>query len=141
VGEATKTPHDQRLLHRLNPIMRCRAARLRKEAPQPERALWYWLRKSQLDGWKFRRQATIGSFIVDFLCPELELVIELDGESHIGTGFRDQSRDSKLIGQGYRVLRFTNDDVLTNIEGVLMAVRNAPADLHAKRISRKPPTP
>jgi very-short-patch-repair endonuclease len=100
VGGACATGSVPTTLHRIKPVMRKHAADLRREATQPERALWYWLRNRRLDALKFRRQATLGNCIVDFLCPELKLVIEIDGESHVGRGEQDRSRDACLIEQG-----------------------------------------
>jgi len=112
--------------------MASRAAKLRREMTHPERALWQLLRQRNLGGLKFRRQAVIGSYIVDFLCPKLKLVIEVDGESHVGTGAHDAQRTQSLERDGFRVLRLTNDDVLRDLDAVgLMILREAGA----------PPTP
>jgi len=141
VGEAHDQPCAPGARHRIKLIMRERATALRNESTQPERALWYWLRKSQVQNAKFRRQAVIGDFIVDFLCPELKIVIEVDGESHVGRGFQDQLRDISLNERGYRVIRVTNDDVLTNIHGVLDVIVAAIAEIRSQQTSHAPPTP
>mgnify|MGYP001426055340 CR=1 FL=1 len=95
------------------------ARRLRASQTNAERALWLRLRDRRLGGWKFKRQAPIDRFIVDFYCAGGKLVIELDGGQHaIGTS-RDTERTQALSAMGYLVLRFWNNDVLANIEGVL----------------------
>ena len=86
-----------------------------------ERALWAVLRNRQLEGFKFRRQATIGLFVVDFLCVESSLVIELDGGQHDETS--DGERTAYLEAQGLTVRRFWNHDVTENLEGVTDAIR------------------
>ena len=82
-----------------------------------ERKLWFALRDRRLDGFKFRRQATIGPFIVDFLCIDARLIVELDGGQH-SEGV-DAPRTAYLEAQGYRILRFWNNDVVDRFEGVL----------------------
>ena len=71
---------------------------------------------------KFRRQQVIGPYIVDFYCAQARLVIEVDGESHVGRGNSDAARDSYLESHGLRVLRITNDDVLQEPEAVMRAI-------------------
>ncbi len=79
--------------------------------------MWLALRDRRLDGWKFRRQASIGPYVVDFLCVETRLVVELDGGQH--TAEIDAIRTGFIQAQGFRVVRFWNNDVLNNLEGVL----------------------
>jgi very-short-patch-repair endonuclease len=89
-----------------------------------ERKLWWHLREARFAGSHFRRQATIGRYFVDFCCHTDRLVIEVDGESH-GDGrqmIADARRSEFLQASGYRVLRFWNNDVLTNIEGVMTVI-------------------
>lgn len=88
-----------------------------------ERKLWYGLRERRLDGFKFRRQATIGRFVVDFLCIEARLVVELDGGQHEET--RDAPRTAFIEAQGYRVMRFWNNELIESFEGVLDIIRSA----------------
>ena len=88
-----------------------------------ERALWRQVRARGLDGYKFRRQAQIGPFIVDFLCMEKRLIVELDGGQHDEQAEKDRRRTAWLEREGYRVLRFWNPDALRNMEGVLESVR------------------
>jgi very-short-patch-repair endonuclease len=80
--------------------MRKRAAEMRHETTQPERILWSLLRKSQLGELKFRRQAVIGPYVVDFCCPERRLVIQVDGVSHVGRAASDHQRTRFIEAQG-----------------------------------------
>jgi very-short-patch-repair endonuclease len=86
-----------------------------------EQRLWSALRAHRLDGLSFRRQAPIGSFIVDFVCHERRLIIEIDGGQHAESE-RDVERDRWLASKGYRVLRFWNSDVLRNRDSVLQVI-------------------
>lgn len=93
-----------------------RARKMRNEPTEPEKRLWRSLSSSQL-GHKFRHQSVIGGFIVDFLCPAKALIVEVDEDTHdVG---EDGRRDPVLAGMGYRTIRFTNRDVMSNIGGVL----------------------
>ncbi|MEK7136878.1 MAG: endonuclease domain-containing protein [Patescibacteria group bacterium] len=93
---------------------------LRKDQnTRAERHLWYQLRNRKHDGLKFRRQVPLGSYIADFFCAEAKLVIELDGSSHDEKQIYDAERTKYLEEKGFRVLRFRNQDVLENMEGVL----------------------
>jgi very-short-patch-repair endonuclease len=96
-------------------------------APQPnpaEKKLWNSLRGKQLEGFHFRRQFPIGAFSVDFCCRDRRLVIELDGSQHANpTGIAEDNERTALISmRGYRVMRFWNEEVLTNLEGVVEAI-------------------
>ena len=102
-----------------------RARQLRREATDAERLLWHHLRRRQLEGCKFRRQEVIGPYIVDFLCLEKRLVVELDGGQHMDQVDYDRRRSAFLEEQGYRVLRFWNNQVLEEVEGVLEEIRRA----------------
>ena len=91
-----------------------------------ERLLWSRLRGKQLAGFKFRRQhPLLGRFITDFCCPAVRLVVEVDGDVHDWQQERDQARTEELERHGYRVIRFQNDQVLNEIEGVLAAIHTA----------------
>jgi len=105
-------------------LPRDRARALRAAQTEVERRLWQRLRNRQLKGAKFRRQHPIGSYIADFICPDARLVVELDGSQHGEERARqaDQRRTEYLESQGYRVLRFWNEEVLTNIDGVLETI-------------------
>ena len=106
------------------PANRRFAKSMRQEMTKPEFRLWLRLRKPGLQGLRFRKQSPIGPWIVDFFCPERKLIVEVDVDQH---GFPDgeervAQRDAWLRGQRYRVLRFWNHDVLTNLEGVCEAI-------------------
>jgi len=98
------------------------AKKLRKSLTEAERLLWSYLRNRQL-GVKFRRQEPIGKYIVDFVSYEVGLVIELDGGQHVESRGFDLERDRELGRLGFKVLRFWNNEVMTNIEGVLEVIR------------------
>jgi len=108
------------------------ARRLRKSSTFAERKLWKYLRSRGLSGFKFVRQEPIGPYVVDFVCREKRLVIEVDGGQH-ATDKRDVIRDRWLVDHRYRVLRFWNNEVLGNIEGVwetIFAAASAAAPPH-----------
>jgi very-short-patch-repair endonuclease len=98
---------------------------LRSSLTPAEAGLWKVLQRSQLDGFKFRRQASIGRFIVDFYCPEAKLIIELDGEGHIpiASATQDVERDTELKGLGFQVLRFENKRIFEDLDNVLDEIR------------------
>jgi very-short-patch-repair endonuclease len=95
-----------------------RARTLRSNLTDAETILWRHLRFRQVDGHKFRRQRPIGPYIVDFICLDKKLVIEVDGGQHDVRRFSDARRDTWLRSRGYEVLRFWNNDVLTKIDEV-----------------------
>ncbi|MDQ0509510.1 endonuclease domain-containing protein [Ancylobacter amanitiformis] len=97
-----------------------RARQLRRNQTDVEKLLWSRLRDRQLDGWKFRRQEPIDRFTVDFLCADAKLVIELDGGQH--SVETDAERSRMIEASGYLVIRFWNNDVNDNIEGVLARI-------------------
>lgn len=97
------------------------ARQLRQQMTDAERLLWRHLRGRQLAGAKFRRQQPVGPYVADFIHFESRLIIEADGGQH-NDAPRDATRDAWLAAQGYRVLRFWNHDILTNIESVMTAV-------------------
>jgi len=99
-----------------------RARTLRRRSTDAERVLWHRLRNRQLAGLKFRRQRPLGSFVVDFVCLERRLVIELDGGQHTTQQQEDARREAFLMQRGYRVLRFWNHEVLGNTDGVLQSI-------------------
>jgi len=99
------------------------AKTLRKRLTDAESLLWRHLRAKQLEGLKFRRQQPIGNYIVDFVCFEKGVVIEVDGGQHTIEKEKDNERDKWFEGQRFKVLRFWNNEVLMNIEGVLEAIR------------------
>jgi len=103
------------------------ARKLRREQTDAEKTLWMKLRHKQLEGVKFRRQQPIGPYIVDFVSFARKLVIEIDGGQHDEENVRakDERRTAWLEERGYRVLRFWNNEVLMNLEGVLERIREA----------------
>ena len=114
-----------------------RARELRNAATPAERKLWQYLGASRLDGHKFSRQIPLGPYFTDFICRAKRLVIEIDGYSHDGNPARDAMRDEYLRSLGYLVMRFTNDDVMNNVEGVVTAIEIALADRPTPNPSRK----
>jgi adenine-specific DNA-methyltransferase len=98
---------------------------MRHEPTDVERKLWFALRDRRLAGKKFRRQVPIGSYIADFLCLEQKLIVELDGGQHDEQATHDERRTAFLSGEGYRVIRFWNNDVIENFDGVLMTIAEA----------------
>ncbi len=90
---------------------------MRREPTEAEDRLWHELRGGRLDRIKFRRQVPIGRYVVDFVCLEAMLVVELDGSQHAESA-HDMVRDAELKTRGFRVLRFWNDDVLRDMNGV-----------------------
>jgi len=102
-----------------------RARHLRNHGTDAERHLWYFLRRQQLDGCKFRRQHPLAGYIVDFVCVPARLVVELDGGQHLDAMEYDERRTDALRREGYRVLRFWNDDVLLRTEDVVAEIFRA----------------
>ena len=102
-----------------------RARALRKSTTDAERKLWSVLRRLQIDGHRFRRQHPIGVYVVDFVCLAEKLVIEVDGGQHAENIQADDARTAWLESSGYRVLRFWNNDVLGNTDGVVEEIRAA----------------
>jgi len=96
--------------------MNPKARHLRKNLTDAEQTLWRHIRNRQLYGYKFRRQAPIGKYIVDFVCFGKRLIIELDGGQHAVLQYKDKQRTEWLESQGFREIRFWNHDVLKKIE-------------------------
>ena len=107
-----------------NPTIKHQAAELRKAATPAEARLWSRLRNDQL-GVNFRRQHAIGKYIADFCSPKVKLIIELDGSQHLGQEEQDADRTSYLESQGYKVIRFWNNQVMNDIEGVINIILEA----------------
>jgi very-short-patch-repair endonuclease len=107
--------------NRLNPIART----LRKRSTNTEARLWRYLRDKRIDGFKFRRQHPIGRYVVDFVCLEKRLIVEADGGQHNESEkkAKDRERDEWLRNEGYKVLRFWDNEVFENLEGVLERIR------------------
>jgi very-short-patch-repair endonuclease len=112
---------------RRDPIYTERARELRRNANEAEKLLWWRLRGGQLSGHKFRRQHALGDYIGDFVCLSARLVVELDGDTH-GDDERerkDAKRTEIIERNGFRVIRFWNDEVFHNMDGVIEAIGNA----------------
>lgn len=109
-----------------------RARALRRNQTNAELKLWRDIRRRQLRGNKFRRQHPIGNYIVDFVCLEKKLIIELDGEQHASGRQKthDESRDAWLETRGYRVIRYWNEEIYSNIDGVLTEIEIYLSDPH-----------
>jgi very-short-patch-repair endonuclease len=114
-----------------------RSRQLRRDFTPAEHKLWALLRGASLDGFKFRRQQRLGIYFGDFVCQSARLVIEVDGGTHEGAEAqaKDERRTAFLEHEGYRVVRFTNADVMKNSDGVAAAIRsvlasNTPSPAH-----------
>jgi very-short-patch-repair endonuclease len=116
VGEAAMKP-----LNSLN----ARAKELRNNSTDTERLLWRYLRNSQMEDVKFRRQQPIEAYIVDFVSFDKRIVIELDGSQHAENAEYDEQRSACLRANGFIVLRFWNNEVIENIDGVLEVIRQS----------------
>ena len=108
-----------------SPLIQQRARELRRRATEAEKILWERLRNRRLRGLKFRRQHPLGPYIVDFYCAAHRLVVEIDGPIHALQQEKDALRAQYLNMYGYRVLRFTNEEVLQDIETVLRRILEA----------------
>jgi very-short-patch-repair endonuclease len=117
-----------------------KAQRLRRELTDAERKLWSILRNRQLYSAKFRRQQPIGPFIADFACQESRLIIEADGGQHAGSAV-DARRTQFLESKGYRVLRFWNNDILNNLDGVAQVIASALSTPHPAQAAPESPSP
>lgn len=122
---------------------------LRHQQTDCEDLLWSRLRAHRLFGLKFRRQQPVGPYVVDFFCPEYRLIVELDGGQHMENAIYDGNRDAWLRGQGFVVARYWNNDLLTNLEGVLEDIARhagvwpaqSPSPQPLSRSGRGAPTP
>ena len=106
---------------------------LRYNAPVPELVLWGRLKQKQLGGYKFRRQYSVGAYVIDFYCPSCRLAIEIDGNSHLSNKAKvyDRIRDSVLLKENVKILRFTNNEVMEHTDSVVNTIL----------INLPPPTP
>jgi very-short-patch-repair endonuclease len=118
---------------------RSRAKQLRQTMTRAETLLWRYLKANRIDGLGFRRQVPIRNYIADFICLSAKLIVELDGESHDFEERQkaDQNRDAFFAADGFRVLRFTNEQVMSNLEGVVEVIRQTAAS----GASGLPPSP
>ena len=99
------------------------AKRLRYEMTDAERVLWREVRAHRFAGFKFKRQEPLGLYVVDFVCYEAKLIVELDGGQHANQQEADAERTRWLESRGFRVVRFWNNDVLANIAGVMHEIK------------------
>lgn len=113
---------------------------LRHKMTDAERRLWYHLRAHRFAGHKFKRQVPIGSYVVDFACLNRKLIIELDCWQHAGKA-TDKRRDAWLKMRGFELLRFWNNDVLKNTDGVLELIMMALNERPSPGAVRAPPSP
>ena len=117
-----------------------KAKRLRRDMTEPERKLWSVLRNGRLDGAKFRRQQPVGPFIADFVCQEQRLIVEADGGQH-AENLADARRSAFLRSKGYRVLRFWNNEIMSNLDGVAQIVATALSTPHPAQAAPESPSP
>ena len=94
---------------------------MRADATKAENLLWQALRNKQLEGLKFKRQAPLGGYILDFVCFEAQLIVEVDGGQHAESK-RDLERDGYFESQGFKTLRFWNDEVVRNLDGICLTI-------------------
>jgi len=100
-----------------------KARDLRKNQTEAESLLWYHIRNKRFQGFKFRRQLPIGNYIVDFVCESVKVIIELDGSQHMDTELYDNKRTQYLSSLGYKVLRYWNNELLSQTDSVLESIR------------------
>jgi len=115
---AAKRPGEGAFRSKPSPKTRAYARQMRKAPTDAESVLWYEIRNRQLNGYRFNRQVRIASYIIDFVCRGRNLIVELDGGQHCENA-RDERRTHHLNAMGYSVLRFWNDEVAFEREGVL----------------------
>jgi very-short-patch-repair endonuclease len=95
-----------------------RARTLRQNTTEAEKRVWQILRSQQMNGYKFRRQVPIGRYIADFVCHEARLILEIDGGQHDRSSPQEAERSRFLQNESYRILRFWNNEVLANLDGI-----------------------
>jgi very-short-patch-repair endonuclease len=140
------SPTSPNIIMSGNHSPRSRARRLRKDQTPAESRLWFELRNRRFVGHKFRRQHPLGPYVADFYCHEAALIIELDGESHLGRETYDRQRQDWLEAQGFKVLRFYNNDIPANLDEMLECIfrecrsRTAPKPTSPESTSL-PPSP
>ena len=119
-----------------------RARELRCNQTDAEKRLWRFLRQRQIDGFRFRRQHPIGEYIVDFVCLQAKLIVEVDGGQHAeGLLAYDHRRDSWLVSRGFCVLRIWNAEVFKDLDGVLRRIADALAARSSEGAAAVPPPP
>ena len=126
-----------------DPSPKSRARRLRKDQTPAESRLWYELRNRRFVGYKFRRQHPVKPFIADFYCHEAALVIEMDGESHLGRETYDRRRQDCWEAHGLKILRFYNNDIPANLDEMMECIFRECRSRSPQKIEDKnlPPSP
>ncbi|HZD92149.1 MAG TPA: endonuclease domain-containing protein [Pseudolabrys sp.] len=121
---------------------RGRAKSLRQVMTRAETLLWRYLKGHHIDGLGFRRQVPFRGFVADFVCHSARIIVELDGESHdfIARQQSDRARDAWFQSQGYAVLRFTNEQVVTNLAGVVEVIRSTASSRRRPTSPEVPPS-
>ncbi len=119
-----------------NPELKQKARNLRNNATFSERVLWKYLKSRQMKGYQFTRQKPIGKYIVDFYCPKLQLIIEVDGDSHNEKQEYDRKRQKELEDKGFHFLRLDGHSVLKQTESVLTVIADK-----IEEIQGQPPNP
>jgi len=118
-------------------LRRDRARRLRRDQTPSEMRLWDTLRGRRFEGWKWRRQVPVGPFIIDFLCLEAAVAVELDGGIHAEHADRDARRDAYLRARGLQVLRFWNSEVSTDFDSVCLTILSACRETDPRQRGRR----
>jgi very-short-patch-repair endonuclease len=115
--------------------MKERRQLLRRNMPKSETILWSKIRMKQIGGCRFRRQYSVGAYVLDFYCPDLRLAIEIDGESHDKPTAKeyDQEREEQIKQLGITIIRFTNSQIETKLEDVVQYIRDISASLRANQ--------
>jgi very-short-patch-repair endonuclease len=121
-----------------NPNLKERARTLRSDMTEGEMRLWACLRRKQVEGVPFYRQKPIGEYIADFYAPRARLVVEVDGAQHVEPDHAkdDAERDAYLAGEGLLVLRFSNQQILQELDGVVAAISRVVADRLGRKLPR-----
>jgi very-short-patch-repair endonuclease len=123
---------------RVDPQLLTFAREMRQRPARAEQKLWFCLRNRRLNGFKFRRQHPVDRYVADYCCAECKLIVESDGDSHVGREDHDAVRTARLNELGYAVVRYSNVDVHENIEGVLLAILE---ECEKRYNSRQRPSP
>ena len=121
-------------MHRVIPHIKVFSRQLRREMTNAESHLWRRIRMQQL-GFKFRRQHPVGVYILDFACVELKFALELDGGQHAEAQMKDEIRAKWLEAKGWKILRFWNNEVLKNIDGVVEEIDHTLSNLQISVIA------
>ena len=120
-----KNNHSDNMWKGASPQIFSNAKKLRENQTEAEEKLWLAIKDNQIEGYKFRRQHPISIYVADFYCHALKLVIELDGEYHLDEEQQllDKKRTADLEFQGLKIIRFTNEEIITNLEEVLEKIK------------------